>query len=93
MDNNKLMEITREACAMIHEQLPENRYIVSIFQERSNGNLGQSFQGRMDGQSLIALANAAINELAEQTGMTREDIFDELKRRGDPVASVTNFRR
>lgn len=93
MENSKLMGITREACAMIHEQLPENRYIVSIFQEQSNATLGQSFQGRMDNQSLIALANAAINELAEQTGMTREDIFDELKRRGDPVASVTNFRR
>lgn len=90
---NKLMEITREACAMIHERLPENDYIVSVFQEKGDGVLGQTLQGRVENKSLIALVNAIINELARQTGKTREQIFDTLKRSGDPTKRTVDYRR
>ena len=90
---DELMKITREACAMSHEKLPENDYIVSVFQEIGGGKLSQSFRGRMESRSLIALVNAAISELAEQIGKTREYVFDTLKNSGDSAAKVVDYRR
>lgn len=86
-----LMEVTEQACALIREQFPDNSYIVSIFQENDNGTTGQSFRGRMDNESLIALANAAINQLAENTGKTRTQVFGVLMTQGDPVAKVVDY--
>lgn len=90
-NKERLMDVTEQASALIHEQFPENSYIVSIFQENDNGTIGQSFRGRMDDESLIALANATINQLAENKRSTREDIFKMLVRLGDPVTRVTDF--
>lgn len=93
MKEDKLIKITREACAMIHEKMPENDYIVSVFQEKDNGRTGQSLQGRMSNKSLIAIANAIINELAEQTGKTRGYVLNALKLSGDPIVRTFDFRR
>ena len=86
-----LMEVTEQACALIREQFPDNSYIVSIFQENDNGTTGQSFRGRMDNESLIGLANATINQLAENTGKTRMQIFGVLMTQGDPVTKVVDY--
>lgn len=71
---DKLIEVTAQACAMIHEQLPDNSYIVSIF-DNNGEKLDQTFRGRMSPQTLTALISAAIDSLAEATEADRKTVI------------------
>lgn len=71
---DKLIEVTAQACAMIHEQFPNNNYVVSIFDDDGE-KLSQTFRGRMSAQVLTALTSAAIDSLAKATETDRKKVI------------------
>lgn len=83
---DKLIEVTAQACAMIHEQCPDNAYIVSIFNDNGK-KLGQTFRGRMSKQTLAALANAAIDALAGEMEVGRKTVIASLLVSENPITN------
>lgn len=83
---DKLIEVTAQACAMIHEQFPNNNYIVSIFDDDGE-KLSQTFRGRMSAQALTALTSAAIDSLAEATEADRKTVIAALLVGENPITS------
>lgn len=72
---------------MIHEQFPDNNYIVSIFDDNGGEILGQTFRGRMNALALTALTSAAIDSLAEATGADRKTVIAALIVGENPITS------
>lgn len=83
---DKLIEVTAQACAMIHEQFPDNSYIVSIFDDDGK-KLDQTFRGRMSQQTLVALASAAIDALAEEMETDRKTVIASLLVSENPITN------
>ena len=80
----KLVEVTAQACALIHEQFPDNNYIVSIFDDNGE-KLSQTFRGSMSKQALVALVSAAIDSLVEATGADRKTVIAALLIGENPI--------
>lgn len=81
---DKLIEVTAQACATIHEQFPNNNYVVSIFDDDGE-NFSQTFRGRMSAQALTALTSAAIDSLAEATEADRKTVIAALLVNENPI--------
>lgn len=73
----KLIDVTAQACSVIYEQLPENEYIVAIF-DVNEKSLRNTFRGKMSKATLIALMEAAADALAEETKAPREVVYAAL---------------
>ena len=82
---DKLIEATAQACAIIHEQLPDNNFIVSIFGDDGGETLSQTFRGKMSPQALAALLNATIDSLAEATKADRTSVIATLLVSENPI--------
>jgi len=89
----KITDTTKEACALIGEKLPSNRFIVAIFHDdEEERSYWHTFKGHMDTKALIALACGTINTLAEEVGMTRDQIMRILMENKDPIMNMEDLK-